>query len=139
LEKSKKKFTRRSRTARSIQKCNKKGTLIKNCGVRFLTRGSVPKGQVHSTRLPSPTQINSSVSLSFRPSSTFKFSAENRLGPTDSINKYVKIVNRRGIVSQIFFEINLYNDSRKNQGNSHPLIRLKQRTQGGCGKGGRFA
>ncbi len=65
------------------------------------------------------------IRLSVRPSFchiTFKFSAENRLGPTDSINKYVKIVNRRGIGSQIFFEINLCIDSRKNQG-THTLLR----------------
>ena len=33
---------------RSIQKCNKKGTWIKNCGVRFFTRGLGPKRQVGS-------------------------------------------------------------------------------------------
>ena len=56
------------------------------------------------TRLPSPPQINSSVSPSV---CKITFSAENCLDPTDLVNKYVKIVNRRGIVSQIFFEINL--------------------------------
>jgi hypothetical protein len=58
-------------------------------------------------RLPSPPQINSSV----RPSVShisFNYSAENFPGPTDLVNKYVKIVNRRGIVCQIFFIINLY-------------------------------
>jgi hypothetical protein len=39
---------------------------------------------------------------------TFNYSAENGLGPTDLVNKYVKMVNQRGIVSQIFFKINLY-------------------------------
>ena len=61
-------------------------------------------------RLPSPTQFNSSV----RPSvilsiiSLFNYSAEKGLGPSESVNKYTKIVNRRGIVSQIFFKMNLY-------------------------------
>jgi hypothetical protein len=39
---------------------------------------------------------------------SFNYSAENGLGPTDAVNKYVKIVNQRGIVSQIFFKINVY-------------------------------
>ncbi len=83
-------------------------------------------------RLPSPPQINSSVCLSVRLSAreiSFNYSAENRSAPTDSVNKYVQIVNRRGIVCEIFFfKINLYIDSRKNQGNLHTLLRLKQPT-----------
>ena len=71
-----------------------------------------------------PRLICPSICLSVRQIS-FNYSAENCLGPTDSVNKYVKIMNRRGIVSQIFFKINLYIDSHKNQGKSHNLLRLK--------------
>ncbi len=39
---------------------------------------------------------------------TFNYSVEICPGPKDLVNKYVTIVNRRGIVSQIFFKINLY-------------------------------
>jgi hypothetical protein len=39
---------------------------------------------------------------------TFNYSAENGLGLTELVNKYVKIVNRWGIASQIFFKINFY-------------------------------
>ena len=42
---------------RSIQKCNKKGTWIKNCGVRFFTRGLVPKRQVTSSGLVSNSLV----------------------------------------------------------------------------------
>ena len=67
------------------------------------------------------------ISLSVSPSFSkifFNYSAENLPGPTDLVNKYVKIVNQWGIVSQIFSKIYLYNDSCKNQGNSHTLLRL---------------
>ena len=56
-------------------------------------------------------EITTSVALFFCPSVSkisFNYSAENCPGPTDLANKYVEIVNRREIVSQIFFKINLY-------------------------------
>jgi hypothetical protein len=56
-----------------------------------------------TTRPAQPRLIRLSVS-----DITFNYSAENGLGPTDLVNKYVKIVNQWGIVSQIFVKINLY-------------------------------
>ena len=39
---------------------------------------------------------------------TFDYFVENGLGQADLANKHVTIVNRRGIVSRIFFKIKLY-------------------------------
>ena len=58
---------------------------------------------------------------------SFNYSAEKCQGPTDLVNKYVKSVNRRAIVSQIFFKINIL-ILAKNQGKLHTLLRLSQRT-----------
>ena len=57
---------------------------------------------------------------------TFNYSGENCPGPTDLVNKYVTGNCDSDILQNKF----IYNDSRKNQGNLHTLLRLKQRTQG---------